>query len=747
MEQVDMTVQKRKDLKFISGLRGLSITLVLLYHFEFPFFSNGFLGVDVFFWISGYLLFRGFLLEYEENRLKSKRRQGWIDVRYYFIRRFRRIVPVTIFILSAYLIFLGLIHGIDYVKTLNRQIFGILTFTYNSTLASSNVNYYDQLAVDRGLLHFWSLSVEEQIYVFLPFAFLSATNMHGLYLFKKHFGWKARLIFLVSILSFLSYLMVLFSDKLGISNSFVFYSAFTRFWEFGLGGLVAILEHTKILDLANKLYLRFAAIISQIVFCYFLFLVPTEGFGWTALVPIMALSVFYIGTVAASTNSLFSKTIEMPHFQMLGKIAFPLYLIHWPVVSQLIRDERLSVPIFQIIGVAFSIGMAAVVTKYIERPILEINLSAFKRIAPEMRSVRKKRPINPKVTLYGLATYLMLLLFVTDQNYFNQQLVSAKDFLVNSSATAEVSELIENQPAPTTRVDSETVPAEVESNSLIETSTLNQKIETDISDRSAFFSAWKASLYTAGVAKKLPAGYNFSQEELIQEQNDSWNSGCLNSGTNREPCSYGSGSKTAIVVGDSYAFALVPGIRASLSREWKIVILTRGLCLPWFGENYYLDGRRDLDCEAHNQWVKSQVAIIKPELVIFSAADKVASGRTMSSWKNSFLTTIKEYGSLTERIAVVPVVPGSGNLKTCMTEKENIQGCFGKSSPIAEFARIQTENAKLMNYKVLDLTTFLCSGAYCPPIIDGTPVYVDGNHLSSHFSRKLARVFQYLGIE
>jgi peptidoglycan/LPS O-acetylase OafA/YrhL len=744
-----MINQSNKHLNFITGLRGLAILLVLLYHFEFPMFSNGFLGVDLFFWISGYLLFRGFIREYEENRQNSRGRRGWIDVRFYFIRRFRRIVPLTVICLSSYLLIVSFFNGIDYAKTLNKQILGILTFTYNTSLSASNVNYFDALAVDTGLLHFWSLAVEEQIYVILPFAFLAATGMNGFALFGKHFDWRSRILFLMSSLSLFSYSLIPLADKLGLSYDFIFYSAFTRFWEFGLGALVAILESMKIADSINKSYLRIAGIVSQIVFFYFLFFIPIERFDWTVLVLITALSVFYLETDNMVANSLFGKILRLRVFQILGNIAFPLYLIHWPVVSELIKVEILSIPIFQIIGVLSSIGMALIVSKFVEQPILKIDLTSFKRDAPKTHRSRRARNSRNSISSYLTAAYLVLLLFITDPNQFRYQVDYAKNFLINSTIPAELDKPFTTQPIPKANEDSRSVSVKEEGTQVLDTPKAKVEAgnENESSSLSRFVSAWNATLYKAGTLKTLPSGYKFSQVELVQEQNKAWNSGCLNSGPRKNPCSYGAGTKTAIVVGDSYAFALVPGLRDALSADWKVIVLTRGLCLPWFGENYFTDGREDLDCESHNQWVKNQVEIIKPDLLILSAADKIVAGRSISSWTNSFVTTIESYKKHTDRIAVVPVVPGAGNLNTCLRENGNIEACYGESGPSSKFASVQIENSRTKDYTVLDLTRFLCNGAYCPPIIDGIPVYVDGNHLTSHFSKKLAVVFKYLGIE
>jgi hypothetical protein len=342
--------------------------------------------------------------------------------------------------------------------------------------------------------------------------------------------------------------------------------------------------------------------------------------------------------------------------------------------------------------------------------------------------------------------YILFLAHISNPQLAKNNFVKIGNFLTtpreaSESAISETttdSVIVPSPPAPSSKA----VLKPKESNSQVKKELENEKFQINKLDLQ-----WKEILNTASQAKTLPANYSFKQSDLERIQNDAWNGGCLNSNSTRDPCTFGTGNRTAMVIGDSYAFALVPAIRSALQDNWKIVVLTRGMCSPWQGNEYLLNGLEDTKCVEHNLWVKSVVEKSNPEIVVFSAADKLVSGQSFTSWQNSFALTIEMYEKLAGKVFVIPGVPGAGNLKNCLKLINNIEGCYGRIGTGQKFVNFQLNLERSKAFKVINLTPYLCKGEWCPPIIDFLPVYSDGNHLSSIFSERLGPVLFANGLK
>jgi len=735
-----------KDIQFIVGLRGLAILLVLLFHFDSIFLANGFIGVDIFFWISGYLLFRNFLNEFDAHRGNSKSRLGWIDVKFYYLKRAKRILPLVFVVLILYLVSKFFTEQTTDLSQLQKQISGILTFSYNTQLSSSNENYFQLLQTDSGLLHFWTLAVEEQVYLALPIIFVIAASFRGIILFGKHINWVTRQAIFISLLTTGSIALIMASDSFGMTSSYVFYSSLTRFWEFGLGCLVAILEFKG----AEKIFRSFISTlyreIAAIAFFIGIFLIPLKSIQILPIIPILAISIFYLLSLGEFDDSFLGKSMLLVPIRFLGRISFPLYLVHWPIASFFSDEDKLSIPVFQIVGIVTSIILAYLLHRFVEAPIARLDISRFRTKKPRYLFSSTSRPLIPKSGSIAIfLIYILFLSYISDPQLAKNNFVKIGNFLTTPREasesvileTATDSVMVPSPLAPSSKADS--LPKE--SNSQVKKELENGKFQINKLDLQ-----WKEILNTASQAKTLPANYSFKQADLERIQNDEWNA-CLNSSPTRDPCTFGTGNRTAMVIGDSYAFALVPAIRSALQDNWKIVVLTRGLCLPWQGNEDLLNGMEDTKCVEHNLWVKSVVEKSNPEIVVFSAADKVVSGKSFTSWQKSFELTIQMYEKLSGKVFIIPSVPGAGNLKNCLKSMNNIEGCYGKIGTGQKFLNFQLSLERSRAFRVLNLTPYLCKDEWCPPIIDSLPVYSDGNHLSSIFSERLGPVLFSNGLK
>ena len=153
---------KNNQIYYIQYLRALSVLLVFFYHLKFEIFQNGYLGVDVFFVISGYVITSRLYEDFKVNKT--------ISLKNFFIKRFKRIYPILLFFLFITFIVITILSPLEYfldrINTLFFALLGISNFFY----LFSNKDYFNTIFEDP-LNHTWSLGVEEQFYVIFPISF------------------------------------------------------------------------------------------------------------------------------------------------------------------------------------------------------------------------------------------------------------------------------------------------------------------------------------------------------------------------------------------------------------------------------------------------------------------------------------------------------------------------------------------------------------------------------------------------
>lgn len=287
----------------IGLLRAIAVCFVLLYHFHFPFFEGGYIGVDIFFVISGFLMTKIILTDVEGGRFSY----------FSFIeKRMRRIVPALVGVATVMLLLLPLLY-FDVDMKLNAKYIALsLAFISNIYYATLSGDYFSPDAQDNLFLHSWSLAVEWQFYVLYPIV---------LWMFKdQYLNHLKRFRFLLIAMLLLSLAVWLF---MGSRSGWAFYLMPTRAWEFLFGGLAFLYSH--------ELQTRFKHFLTPItVISLLLLLFPVLSIraypAWSAtlvIVPVLATAV-----LLAIDHQL--HWFQNKGVQFLGKISYSLYLWHWP---------------------------------------------------------------------------------------------------------------------------------------------------------------------------------------------------------------------------------------------------------------------------------------------------------------------------------------------------------------------------------------------------------------------------------
>ncbi len=740
----------------INGLRGIAVVLVLGFHFDLPFFERGYWGVDLFFWISGFLITSGFIREYSKNR-ESSQKLGWIDTRYYFLRRIRRILPLSFLILGL-VVCVNLVFGDDgSVSQTLRRIPRILSFTFNMQLQSESQDYFLKSFEDFGLLHYWSLSVEEQIYIISPFLFLFATSFHGLKIFGYRVNWYQRVLGFNIILSVVSFWFMLKQNQV---NSLVnYYSTFSRFWEFGLGAVIAVLAHTALWKSINsqvRIYLIHSS--SAVMFFSFM-LLANRGFGPLVLIPLISTSIFVLLTQSGSTRNLLSRVLNTRVMQFFGDIAFPLYLIHWPAMVLLRKSPDQSSLINILIYLMTIIFFSHLLHKYVEKPTLAIDISRFRLTEIEAKAKYHPRFAHrsKRVSIIAIFSLVVPLAFLSypeesEKNFSNLlSVLTAQrygtDLDQNRASDGESkTETEQVKPDVVLGGNSETIttPEDLNSSSSFPLPTLPPSPPVTIELGTGFTSRWLASLKLAVQTTQAKKSYTATQVVIMEELRKSWNSGCLDSKSAESACVVGNGGKEAVLLGDSFSFALKESLVKSLPPGWRLRILTKGSCLPWDVAQYNGNGTLKNDCSEHAKWVKNYISETRPALIVASGADQWLSNSSYDEWLAGFRSAVKFFEVNSEKVVIFSSAPGSGNLKDCIGLNLNMRGCFGTPTEISRFIEAQQRESKSLGYRFVSLVDFLCLDNSCPAIIGDTPVYADGNHMSADFSKRFSEVIRNL---
>ena len=324
----------------IQGLRALAALLVTIFHAKL--LPGGFIGVDIFYVISGYLITGLILREIEKT--------GKLDLQTFYQRRIKRLLPTSVFVLFVTAIVGMFVLPAITRDALGRDLFAAATYISNYLFAWWENDYQNLDATPSPCIHSWSLAVEEQFYVVWPIFILLLSRYGKRAVFRG-----------IAAVTFLSLLLSIYQTQ--TSPIWAFYSLPTRAWELGFGALLLFVPDTF---WKNRFIPWFGVI--GIALASFRFDEKTAFPGINALLPVVSTAVL-IGSISIwprAFNDLSNNRIS----QWLGSISYPLYLWHWPALvlpsSALGRPLRIRERIFCII---LTIILAHFTSKYIEQPI------------------------------------------------------------------------------------------------------------------------------------------------------------------------------------------------------------------------------------------------------------------------------------------------------------------------------------------------------------------------------------------
>ncbi len=345
-ERMASTTKYRPD---IDGLRAFAIASVMVFHAFPAVLPGGFVGVDVFFVISGYLI---------TKIICSGTADGNFSLSQFYLRRVRRIFPALIVVLATVSIMALFVMGPYELHAFAATVAGSAAFVSNLVLWSQS-GYFDAAATTKPLLHLWSLGVEEQFYIVWPLVIMITPQRARLHVFL-----------LLFIVSFVACQVMTHHDPVA-----AFYSPFSRAWELAAGGIVYCVSgrlpsFTKRYPLAGEV----AFTIGCLVFVLALVITSEANPfpGWRALIPVVGAAII----VAFGGHSrVAGHTLGNAVAVRIGRISYPLYLWHWPLLVIGRQQGYVSVTATFMIVVA-TIVLAIATYWVVELPIQRRQVSA-----------------------------------------------------------------------------------------------------------------------------------------------------------------------------------------------------------------------------------------------------------------------------------------------------------------------------------------------------------------------------------
>ncbi|MCW2525532.1 MAG: oatA 2 [Pseudonocardiales bacterium] len=686
----------------IEGLRAFAVGLVVLDHLAgWP--KGGFIGVDVFFVISGFLI-TGLLL-------KETERRGRISFLSFYNRRARRILPASITVLAAVWVAAHVAFAGERVTQTVSDIWWSLGFLANVHFAHIGTDYFQANRPPSPVQHFWSLAVEEQFYLVWPIVMLLVLSVVGRGLNKRHA--RGLLLGVVTAGTVASFAWAVSQTK---SNpSAAYFSTPVRAWELGLGAIIAIVA-VQWPNVASRLGnargpLSAAGLVGVVVSAFVVS--STSGFPapWAAL-PVVATGLVIFAGIGQPLSGGVVSPLTNPVSRYIGRISYSLYLWHWPVIVIVDAYIPKSAAVYYPAIITAMFALTIISYHFIETPLRKVQ---FRRPAPSWRPTFSDE--HKYAALGGTALVAFTLCL-----WVLQPPPKVPSFIdVGAPASAAGGQ------TTTTVVDeSVAVPSEQLS--------------------SAISSALQATKWPTLTPSRDAPVTGMAPEMLPASK-------CLNpsSFTNQTLCTFGpaTATKRAFVVGDSIAVSWLPAVRSVLGPQGYLI---RGVGLsncPFSAVKVTIAANpaQATACNNNRESVAALIKSFNPTLLIISDStqgmtfmtDHAQGSTGQTEWANGLAAQINASVIVGTKVVILSPPPAGASVATCATATSSPSGCVSQVSDDWTAKKgADKAGAKLAGATYVDDSRWFCSGGNCPIFVSTVLMRWDEQHLTSAYAQLIA---------
>ena len=377
--------KKRRYITGLDGIRAIAVIMVLAYHLKLALFKSGFLGVTVFFVLSGYLITGILISEVEE--------EGTIDLKNFWLRRIRRLVPAVMSMAVVIIFVSAVVSRIIFTKGCKDFLASVLGFN-NWWQIFNKVSYFESAVVPSHFTHFWSLAIETQFYLIYPLILL------GIYKLAKSRGEgraKRGLLFagVTLLLALISVILmiVLFDPQQDASR--VYYGTDTRAFSLLFGALLAILWDYRMVP--RRLSASVNMVLGSVSFAVLLVMTiainGSSNFwyrGGQFVGTILTVLVIY---AVSGRKTLLSRLLSHPVLKWIGDRSYSIYLWHYPIILLISKGIKASWWI-TLIELVLSVVLAELSYRFIETPIRHGIIGEYLNILrsrPKSRQEKKRQ--------------------------------------------------------------------------------------------------------------------------------------------------------------------------------------------------------------------------------------------------------------------------------------------------------------------------------------------------------------------
>ena len=670
----------------IQALRAIAVATVVVFHYWPELITGGYVGVDVFFAISGFLITAHLVREVD--------RTAKVSLPGFWARRARRILPAALLVL----LFCAVATYFWVPLNLWEQFFGEIRastlYVENWNLAAQAVDYLGAENRPSPVQHYWSLSVEEQFYIVWPVLILIAMTLarRGSELLRRQA--IAAMLVLLTLASFIYSVLATANDPAA-----AFFITPTRVWEFGAGGILALAATTSARP-------AFRAAVSwlgvgAILLASFAFTAETPFPGAAALLPILGtVAVIWAGAPALRWAPL--GWMKLRPVQWVGDNSYSIYLWHWPllILAPFVLLNQLTTPI-KLGLLALTLILAALTKRFVEDPLRSGPLLAGKR---PRRTFIVAAAASAVVLLASFAAIAELNDRQEQDRRATARLLASGERCLGAAARDP-----DNQPCINPKLRLSVAPSPATARELV---TPHDGTEANRSP------LCQGGLKIIGLLELCSFGAPANRAE-----------------------------RQVVSIGDSHARRWRPGLNiVALESNWRVTSIVRRGC-PL---NNYLTGSSTeiRSCRQWQRqlaaWLKANPTI--DTLVI---AQSTGTGRNPERFEarvRGYEERLRLLPSTIEEVIVLRDNPRvSGNTLDCVEQAVEAGKAAGPACAIPRSVALKpdplavaAENLDQSNINVIDLTEFYCGPEVCLPVVGGVLIHSDRHHQTELWNRTLA---------
>lgn len=689
----------------IEGLRAVAVLAVVLFHAGVPGLGGGFVGVDVFFVISGFLI-TGLLM-------REVTSAGTVRLSRFYGARARRLLPAAAIVGVVTAIASAILLPPLQARSVIDDGIASALYVGNYRFAIQGTDYLAADTPPSPFQHYWSLGVEEQFYVVWPALIIGTAWL--IQRARRRTDADAApsdrpyllVLALVGVASFAASLVATHAGP-----SWAFFSLPTRAWELAIGGLVT---------LSAGQWHRLSALAAAVTGCGGLAMIlvscnqlgaATLYPGTAALLPVLG-TALVIGAGCAAPSQGLGRALSWPPMRAVGRVSYSWYLWHWPVL--LLAPPLLGHPLGlagRLAAAVLSAGLAVLTMRLVENPV--------RFAAPLRRSTAGSLAVGGVATVVAVVAGVTLLVLVPPP--------------VGHGA-----------PATALTVTAEPLP-------------VGDNIDSyDAAVRYAFAQV-QAAVAASADLKAVPSNLDPPLSEASADKRTLWVNGCARSflEVGQNECAMGDSASTTTValVGDSHATMWTPAFQqVAEQRHWRLEPLSKADCplMDLHIINPYLR-REYTECEQWREEITARLQAEHPRLVVLDMSRRYGADFGFASydpvWIDSLTRIVEQLRGARAKVLVLGPIPDPHSMvPTCLSgHLDDARACSQPRSAALNEPGIAAEETavKSVGGQYADLTELFCTADRCPVIIGNELVYRDDNHVSIEYERTLASVMALL---